>query len=148
MHVWYVVNLIMKFYEDAGSFKSVRAGRLLSLNSKSWHSVRSLVSLFTMPNDQDFTSYRNNGVLKALRKLQYVRINYVSQNRESCLAWGLRACFLRPTYILNEGQPDLDSLFASLQIKTLVSEEKYGELRAIFVLKAVNPSLRRKEATD
>jgi hypothetical protein len=36
----YVVNLIMKFYKNAGSFKSERVGRLLSPNPKSWHSVR------------------------------------------------------------------------------------------------------------
>jgi hypothetical protein len=35
----YVVNLMMKFYGDAGSFKSERAGRLLSPNPKSWRSV-------------------------------------------------------------------------------------------------------------
>jgi hypothetical protein len=35
----YMVNLIMKFYEGAGSFKSERAGRLLSPNPKSWRSV-------------------------------------------------------------------------------------------------------------
>jgi hypothetical protein len=35
----YVVNLMMKFYGGAGSFKSERAGRLLSPNPKSWRSV-------------------------------------------------------------------------------------------------------------
>jgi hypothetical protein len=50
--------------------------------------------------------------------------------------------------LINEGQPDLDSLFASLQTETLVSLEEYGELRAIFALEAVSPSLRREEATD
>jgi hypothetical protein len=39
MHVWYVVNLMMKFYGGVGSFKSERAGRLLSPNPKSWHSI-------------------------------------------------------------------------------------------------------------
>jgi hypothetical protein len=38
-----------EIYGGAGSFKSERAGRLLSPNPKSWHSVGSLVSLFTMP---------------------------------------------------------------------------------------------------
>ena len=36
----YVVNLMMKFYGSAGSFKSERAGRLLNPNPKFWHSVR------------------------------------------------------------------------------------------------------------
>jgi hypothetical protein len=36
----YVVNLIIKFYGGAGSFKSERAGRLLSSNLKFWRSVR------------------------------------------------------------------------------------------------------------
>jgi hypothetical protein len=31
----YVVNLMMKFYKNAGNFKSERAGRLLSPNPKS-----------------------------------------------------------------------------------------------------------------
>jgi hypothetical protein len=35
----YIVNLIIKFYGDAGSFKSERANRLLNPNPKSWHSV-------------------------------------------------------------------------------------------------------------
>jgi hypothetical protein len=35
----YVVNLIIKFYKGAGSFKSERVGRLLSPNPKSWHFV-------------------------------------------------------------------------------------------------------------
>jgi hypothetical protein len=50
--------------------------------------------------------------------------------------------------LINEGQPDLDFLFASLQIETLVSEEEYGKLRATFALEAVSLLLRRKKATD
>jgi hypothetical protein len=50
--------------------------------------------------------------------------------------------------LINEGRPDLESLFASLQTETLVSEEEYGELRATFALEAVSPLLRREEVSD
>ena len=39
--------------------------------------------------------------------------------------------------LINEGRPDLHSLFNSLKAETLVSEEEYGELRATFTLEAV-----------
>ena len=48
--------------------------------------------------------------------------------------------------LINEGRPDLASLFASLQTETLVSEQEYGELRATFALEAVSPSLRRERS--
>jgi hypothetical protein len=42
--------------------------------------------------------------------------------------------------LINEGQPDLDSLLTSLKTEGLVSGEEYGELRATFAQEAVSPS--------
>ena len=48
--------------------------------------------------------------------------------------------------LITEGQPDLDSLFASLKTETLVSGEEYEELGATFALEAVSPSCTVKRS--
>ena len=42
---------------------------------------------------------------------------------------------------MNVGQPDLQSLCASLKVEDLVSGEEYVELRATFTLEAVRSSV-------
>ncbi len=39
--------------------------------------------------------------------------------------------------LINEGRPDLDSLFASLKTDALVSEEECSELKATFAMETV-----------
>src|SRR6266496_5370717 len=48
--------------------------------------------------------------------------------------------------LINEGQPDLDSLLTSLKTEALVSGEEYGELRATFAREAVSPSCAVKRS--
>jgi hypothetical protein len=40
--------------------------------------------------------------------------------------------------LINEGKPDLNTLFTSLRAETLVSEEEYKELTITFALEAVS----------
>jgi hypothetical protein len=40
--------------------------------------------------------------------------------------------------LINEGRPDLHSLFISLEATALLSEEEFRELRAAFALEAVS----------
>lgn len=48
--------------------------------------------------------------------------------------------------LINEGLPDLDSLFASLKAESLVSEDEYRELRVAFALEAVSHSCAVKRS--
>jgi hypothetical protein len=50
--------------------------------------------------------------------------------------------------LINEGRPDLHSLYTSLKAETIVSEEECRELSAIFALEAVSYSCAIKEVTD
>jgi hypothetical protein len=49
---------------------------------------------------------------------------------------------------INKGQPDLHSLYISLEAETLVSEEELRELRAAFALESVSYSAWHEEITD
>jgi hypothetical protein len=48
--------------------------------------------------------------------------------------------------LINEGQPNLDSLLTSLKTEALVSGEEYGELRVTFAREAVSPSCTVKRS--
>jgi hypothetical protein len=47
--------------------------------------------------------------------------------------------------LINEGQPDLHSLFTSLKAEHLVSEEEYTKLRVTFSLETVSSLIIRHE---